>query len=101
MPLDAVQPRSGERGGRGISGTWPHVEGLDALRAKSKFFLDNNEVHKMEVFGPYPNDDRFAVRFVLEVTFKPSGQRRSIDEVGLFTVANGKITREEFFYPVG
>jgi len=77
------------------------VEGLDGLRAKSKFFLDNNEVHKIEVFGPYPNDDRFAVRFVLEVTFKPNGQRRAIDEVGLFTVANGKITREEFFYPVG
>lgn len=68
---------------------------------KSKFFLDNNEVHKLEVFGPYPTDDRFAVRFVLEVTFKPSGQRRAIDEVGLFTVAKGKITREEFFYPVG
>jgi hypothetical protein len=75
------------------------VKGLDGLRAKSKFFLDNNEVHKMEVFGPYPHDDRFIVRFVLEVTFKPNGQRRSIDEAGLFTVADGKITREEFFYP--
>ena len=41
------------------------------------------------------------VRFVMEVTFKPNGQPRAIDEVGLFTVANGKITREEFFYPVG
>jgi hypothetical protein len=77
------------------------VTGLDGLRAKSKLFLDNNEVHKSEIFGPYPNDDRFAVRFVFEVTFKPNGQRRAIDEVGLFTVANGKITREEFFYPVG
>jgi hypothetical protein len=77
------------------------VKGLDGLRAKSKFFLENNEVHKIEVFGPYPNDDRFIVRFVLDVTFKPNGQRRAIDEVGLFTVADGKITREEFFYPVG
>jgi hypothetical protein len=75
------------------------VKGLDALRAKSKFFLDNNEVHKAEVFGPYPHDDRFAVRFVFELTFKPTGQRRTMDEVALFTVANGKITREEFFYP--
>jgi hypothetical protein len=77
------------------------VKGLEGFRGKSNFFLENNEVHKIEVFGPYPNDDRFAVRFVMEVTFKPNGQRRAIDEVGLFTVANGKITREEFFYPVG
>jgi hypothetical protein len=41
------------------------------------------------------------VRFVVDVTFKPNGQRRAIDEVGLFTVADGKIMREEFFYPVG
>jgi hypothetical protein len=27
--------------------------------------------------------------------------RFTMDEVGLFTVVNGKITREEFFYPVG
>ena len=59
------------------------VHGLEGLRAKSKFFLENNEVHKSEVFGPYPNDDRFAVRFVFEVTFKPNGQRRAIDEIGL------------------
>ena len=77
------------------------VRGLDALRAKSRFFLDNNEVHTLEVFGPYPHDDRFVVRFVLDATLKSSGQRRSVDEVGLFTVADGKITREEFFYPVG
>jgi hypothetical protein len=77
------------------------VSGLDALRAKSKFFLDNNEIHSLELFGPYPNEDRFAVRFLLDVTFKPTGQRRTVDEVGLFTLVDGKIAREEFFYPVG
>jgi SnoaL-like domain len=92
---DAVSVEAAEFPGRQRT-----VQGLDGLRAKSKFFLDNNEVHKSEVFGPYPNDDRFAVRFVFEVTFKPTGQRRAIDEIGLFTVADGKITREEFFYPV-
>jgi hypothetical protein len=93
---DAVSREAAEFPGRERT-----VKGLDALRAKSKSFLDNNEVHKSEVFGPYPNDDRFAVRFALDVTFKPNGQRRAIDEVGLFTVADGKIVREEFFYPIG
>ena len=45
------------------------VKGLDALRGKSSFFLANNDVHKAEIFGPYPHDDRFAVRFVFDLTF--------------------------------
>jgi hypothetical protein len=77
------------------------VKGLDALRGKSNFFLANNEVHKAEIFGPYPHDNRFAVRFVFDLTFKPTGQRRTMDEIGLFTVVDGKIAREEFFYHFG
>jgi ketosteroid isomerase-like protein len=77
------------------------AKGLDAIRGKSKWWSDNHTVHKAEVFGPYPHDDRFAVRFLYDVTNKPSGKRFTMDEVGLFTVVNGKITREEFFYPVG
>jgi hypothetical protein len=73
-------------------------KGLDAIRAKGKWFGDNHTVHKAEVFGPYPHDDRFAVRFVFDMTHKPSGRRMIMDEIGLFTVENGKITREEFFY---
>jgi ketosteroid isomerase-like protein len=75
--------------------------GLDAIRAKGKLWMENHIVHSAEVTGPYPHDDRFAVRFTYEVTNKPSGKRMSMDEVGLFTVENGKITREEFFYPTG
>ena len=77
------------------------AKGLDAIRAKSKWWTDNHTVHKAEVFGPYPHDDRFAVRFLYDITNKPSGQRLTMDEVGLFTVENGKIAREEFFYSMG
>jgi hypothetical protein len=77
------------------------AKGLDAIRAKSKWWAENNTVHKAEVAGPYPHDDRFAVRFVFDVTNKPSGRRMTIDEIGLFTVENGQITREEFFYTGG
>lgn len=74
------------------------AKGVDAIRAKGKWWVDNHEVHKAEVMGPYPNDNRFAVRFNYEVTHKPSGKRIALDEIGLFTVENGKIVREEFFY---
>jgi hypothetical protein len=76
-------------------------KGLDAIRAKSKWWTENHTVHKAEVFGPYPHDERFAVRFLYDVTNKPSGARITMDEVGLFTVSNGKIVKEEFFYTMG
>lgn len=75
--------------------------GMAAIRAKGEWWMNNHEVHKAELSGPYPNGNRFAVRFNFEVTNKPSGKRMQMDEVGLFTVENGKIVREEFFYQVG
>ena len=77
------------------------AKGLDAIKAKGKDWAASHVVHKAEVNGPFPNENRFAVRFMFDVTDKPSGKRMTMDEVGLFTVENGKITREEFFYPTG
>lgn len=76
--------------------------GLDAVRAKSKWWNENHDIHKAETFGPYPHgDDRFAVRFVYDITHKPSGKRLTMDEVAVFTVANDKVVKEEFFYAMG
>ena len=77
------------------------ASGLDAIRTKGQLWGERNTVHKAEVQGPYPNEDRFAVRFTYDITNKPSGQRVTMDEIGVFTVKNGKITREEFFYTGG
>ena len=77
------------------------TKGVDAIHAKNKWWNENNTVHSAEVSGPYPHDDRFAVRFIYDVTNKKTGQRSKMDEVGLFTVQNGKIAREEFFYTMG
>lgn len=79
----------------------PTSSGLAAIKAKGEWWGSNHEIHSVEVTGPYPNGDRFAVRFVLDVTNKPSGRRMQMDEIGLFTVENGKISREEFFYQGG
>jgi len=81
-----------------IPGTARTIKGLDAIRAKDESWATNHTVHSAEVTGPFPNDNRFAVRFIYDVTDKPSGKRMAMDEVGLFTIENGKIAREEFFY---
>lgn len=79
-------------------GVDPVASGVAAIRAKGEWWVNNHEVHSGDVFGPYPNGDRFMVRFVFDVTNKPANRRMTMDEIGLFTVENGKIVREEFFY---
>jgi ketosteroid isomerase-like protein len=80
------------------------TEGMEAIKAKSKWWVENHDVHKAEVEGPFPHGDRFIVRFKYDVTAKSgpmSGKRFTMDEAGLYTVKDGKVTMEEFFYRTG
>jgi ketosteroid isomerase-like protein len=72
--------------------------GVQAIAEKGKKWIEAHEVHSHAVDGPWPNGDRFIVRFTYEVTNKPSGRRFKMDEAALFTVDKDKIVREEFFY---
>jgi hypothetical protein len=77
------------------------VRGIDKVLEKNKSWYENNEVHHATAEGPFPNGERFAVIFHYETTAKSgplAGKRLEFEEVALFTVKNGKIVREEFFY---
>ena len=74
------------------------AKGLPAIKAKGEWWITNHEVHSAAVTGPWPHGDRFIVGFQYDVTNKPSGNRMQMDEAALFTVKDGKIVREEFFY---
>jgi hypothetical protein len=74
------------------------TRGLAAVIGKSKWWQDNHDVHATVVDGPYPNGNRFAVKFSYDVTFKPASKRFTMNEIAVYTVEAGKITREEFFY---
>ncbi|MDP9172911.1 MAG: nuclear transport factor 2 family protein [Planctomycetota bacterium] len=79
-------------------------EGIAAIKGKAQWWESNHEVHRAEVAGPWPHGDRFIVRFTYEVTPKVgpmAGKRFTMDEAALFTVKDGKITQEEFFYSMG
>ena len=71
--------------------------GRAAVEAKSTWWYANHEVHKMEVEGPFPHGDQFALIFDIEVTPK-GGQRMAMREIGLYTVKDAKIVEERFFY---
>jgi hypothetical protein len=79
-------------------------EGIKAIREKNEWWMKNHEVHSAEAEGPWPHGDRFIVRFKLDVTGKGgpmAGKRMNLDETALYTVKNGKITEEQFFYHMG
>jgi ketosteroid isomerase-like protein len=77
------------------------MNGLDAIRGKHQWWEENNQVHSIEVNGPYVGEGQFAVQFTFDATFKPTGQRNSMTEMALYTVKDGKIVREQFFYNPG
>jgi len=74
-------------------------KGLDAIRAKNQWWGENNTVHSATVDGPFVgNDDKFAVYYNYDVTFNPTGKRNNMEEMALYTVKDGKVVREQFFY---
>jgi hypothetical protein len=80
-------------------GDTPERKGLGAVREKSAWWNANHVIHSAKAEGPFPNGERFAVRFTYDVTAKHMGNQRMVmDEVGLYTVKDGKIVKEEFFY---
>ena len=80
------------------------IEGLDAVRKKGEWWEETHEVHGGSVEGPWPHGERFIVRFKYDVTAKTgpmAGKRMQLDEAALYTVKNGKVVQEEFFYHMG
>lgn len=76
------------------------TRGLEALRGKHDWWYGVNDVNAFHADGPYFfGDDQFSLIFDMDVTNKESGERSKMREVGVYTVTDGKISREEFFYP--
>jgi hypothetical protein len=73
-------------------------KGLDAVKAKGKWWEANHEVHSSTVEGPLVAGSHFATTFKLDVTFKPENKRFHMEEVAVYKVKDGKVVYEEFFY---
>jgi limonene-1,2-epoxide hydrolase len=77
-------------------GSSPEKRGIDQVREKVDWWLQNMQVHSFEADGPFVAHDRFVVRYDADVTDKNSKKRMQLSEVGVYTVKDGKISREEF-----
>jgi hypothetical protein len=80
------------------------LKGKDAILKKTEWWVANHTIHSATTTGPWPNGDRFVVIFDYDVT-PPSGpmanKRMKMVEAALYTVKDGMITQEEFFYDMG
>ena len=72
------------------------MRGLDQVRGKTKWWEENMEVHSAKISGPFVARDTFVVQFDVDVTEKASKKRSQMSEVGIYTVKEGKVAREEF-----
>ncbi len=77
------------------------TKGKVAIKGKREDWARTHTINTIEADGPYihpPN--RFAVRFTADVTQKTTGKRLKLREVAIYSVDDGKISKEEFFmYP--
>ncbi len=79
-----------------MDGNSPETHGIEGVRQKVDWWTNHMEVHSSKVSGPFVAHDRFVVQFDVDVTDKDSKKRFQMSEVGVYTVKDGKIVREEF-----
>ena len=79
-----------------MDGSSPETRGKEGVRGKIDWWVNAMEVHSFDASGPFVGHDRFVVQYDADVTDKKSKERRKLSEVGVYTVKDGKIVREEF-----
>ncbi|WP_319022469.1 nuclear transport factor 2 family protein [Meridianimarinicoccus sp. MJW13] len=81
------------------NGNGREAVGVEAIRGKHAWWTENFEVHGGSVSDPMPHgDNKFAVIFEMDATMKATGERNEMKEVAVYTVTDGKISHEEFYY---
>jgi len=91
---DAVSVEAADMGGQGRE-----THGKPGIHGKHDWWDNAMEEHSSEVIGPfYHGENQFSVLFDVDATDKESGKRMQMKEIGVYHVADGKITREEFHY---
>jgi ketosteroid isomerase-like protein len=77
-------------------GPMAKVQGREQLLEKHRWWNDNAEMHDFTMEGPFIVGEQFAVRYGMDVTMM--GERSQSQETAIYTVEDGKITEERFFY---
>lgn len=75
--------------------TW---SGVKSVGKKCDDWMAVNTIHDAKASGPFVGATGFSVLYEIDVECKQSNQRMKFSEVGVYTVKNGKVVREEFMF---
>jgi hypothetical protein len=74
------------------------VEGKEGILAKNQYFHSSlASFHGQEISSPVVGGNHFSISWSIDVTFK-GRERTQMAEICVYTVENGKIVSEQFFY---
>ena len=89
---ESIEPESGAALGM------LNAKGMEAIQEKGKRFNENvEEMHSGYANEPIVSPNHFALAMGMDVTMKGVG-RMKLDELAVYQVNDGKITKEQFFY---
>ena len=89
---ESIEPQSGE--GSGLT----HAKGIEAIKEKGKKFNESvEEMHGGYSSEPIVGGNYFSVAMGMDVTMKGM-DRMKMDEICVYEVKDGKITKEQFFF---
>lgn len=81
--------------GVGVSMKW---SGRKAMEAKGAEWMSTHKIYSASAEGPFVGATGFAIKFSMDVEDTTTGKREAMNEVGVYTVKNGKVVCEEFMY---
>lgn len=74
------------------------LEGMEAVMKKAEWWANTFEMHSSKASDLVIADNWFSVKFEMDTTHRPSGQRSKSSEIAVYNVKEGKIVKEHFFY---
>ena len=79
-------------------GTAAEVTGIDAARAKTIRWFGSRRIHDLSIDGPFVTGNQFALFLDMMIANQPSGTDEPFTEIAIFTVRDGHISEERYFY---
>ena len=74
------------------------VSGREAARLKARARFANKEIDDLGIDGPFVTGDQFALFLDMLITDLATGRTQPFAEIAIFTVRDGRIIEERFFY---
>ncbi len=74
------------------------VSGIEAARVKTERWFGSRNVSDVSIDGPFVTGNQFALFLDMMIGGQPNGTHQPFTEIAIFTVRNGQIIEERFFY---